>query len=206
MTVGIVDYGMGNLRSVVNAVLYLGFDVRVCSAPECLRQVDKLILPGVGAFGDCMQNLTGSGFAEGLQYEVRERAKPILGICLGMQVMARTGFEMGSYVGLGWFDAEVKKIESSDVSQRIPHIGWNDIEYRSGFFLFDGIAQSSDVFFVHSYSMQCRDESDVVARTHYGIPIVAAVAKETICATQFHPEKSQDVGLRILSNFLSWNP
>ena len=206
MTVGIIDYGMGNLLSVKNALEILGAEVSVCTQPQDIYRVDKIVLPGVGAFTDCMSNLHSKGFVEALNENVMKGAKPILGICLGMQVMARKGDENGGCPGLGWFDAEVVRLTPQDSSLRIPHIGWNNIAFNLNSPLFGGLPESPDVYFVHSYYMKCGSADNVDATFDYSGTFTAAVRKNNIMGTQFHPEKSQDIGLKILDNFLRWNP
>lgn len=203
--IAIVDYGMGNLRSVYNALDRIGGEPLIVSDPEQLAKADRIILPGVGSFGGCIDNLTRTGFQESLKREVLERGKPILGICLGMQVMAAEGDEFGLHPGLGWFDARVELITPEDASLRVPHIGWNDITC-SPHPLFAGLPALPDVYFVHSFHMRCNTSEHVVATCDYGGLLTAAVARDNIFATQFHPEKSQDLGLRILENFLDWKP
>jgi glutamine amidotransferase len=153
-----------------------------------------------------MRNLKRTGFADALREAVFGRGRPILGICLGMQVMARKGHEGGAHDGLGWLEAEVKILAPSDPSLRVPQIGWNDIAVADGLPLFSGIPAGTDFYFVHSYAMHCSRGEDVAAVCEYGGPVTAAVLKGNIFATQFHPEKSQDRGLRVLTNFLRWNP
>jgi glutamine amidotransferase len=203
-TIGIVDYGMGNLLSVYHAVEMAGGDARICSTPEELAHVQKIVLPGVGAFRDCMANLMKRGFIDALQEAVFRQEKPILGICLGMQVMARRSFEGGEQRGLGWIAADVIRIRPSDDSLRVPHMGWNDVTYRPGSVLFSGHPEHPDFYFVHSYAMVCDHPEDIEATCHYGGTITAAVRKKNIFATQFHPEKSQDYGLRVLDNYIKW--
>ena len=200
--IGIIDYGMGNLLSVYNAVEICGADVKVISYPEELDQVDKIILPGVGSFGHCMKNLKERGFIDSLKIDVISAKKPILGICLGMQVMAKKSYEHGEIEGLGWIDAEIIKIDSKDLSLKVPHVGWNGINISKPDKIFKDIPDNSDVYFVHSYHMKCRDKIDIAATCDYGFTITAAIQKGNLFATQFHPEKSQSVGLRILENFL----
>lgn len=204
--VGIVDYGMGNLRSVYNAFEYLGFKARICETPESLATCDRIVIPGVGAFQDCIEKLTQSGFVEALIEETIQKAKPTMGICLGMQVMATFGFEGGLHKGLGWFDAEVIKLSVSEKYPKVPNIGWNEVEYRVGSPLFKGLPKRVDLYLVHSFYMQCKMASDIVATYDFGFPVTAAVLKNNIFATQFHPEKSQDYGLQILDNFMQWKP
>ena len=200
--IGIVDYGMGNLKSVFNAVEYCGGDVELCAFPEELEDKEKIILPGVGAFRDCMENLRNRGFVEVLNRIVLKEKRPILGICLGMQAMARKSFEFGEFEGLGWFEADVVRLSPSDSSLKVPQIGWNNISYKKHP-MFEGLPESPDFYFVHSFYMKCDSENDVAATCDYGMTVTAAVAKDNIFATQFHPEKSQDYGLKMIENFIS---
>ena len=204
--VGLIDYGMGNLLSVFHALEAVGSNVRICREPAEIQKMDRIVLPGVGAFGDCMANLARRGFIDALQEAVIERQRPILGICLGMQAMACRSYEGGEYAGLGWFDADVVRLMPDNPTLRIPQIGWNDVNFRSGNPLSTGIPERPDFYFVHSFYMQCRDSNDVDATCDYGGTVTAAVRKNNIVATQFHPEKSQDYGLRLLENFLKWCP
>tara|TARA_B100001250_G_C19804158_1_gene792457 strand:- start:1024 stop:1641 length:618 start_codon:yes stop_codon:yes gene_type:complete len=202
--IGIIDYGMGNLRSVINAVNYLGFNSLICSSPDDIDHTERIILPGVGAFSDCMKKLHNLKFVNKLNEEVLIKKKPVLGICLGMQVMAKCSFEGGKNDGLGWFDAEVIKISPSNLKKhKVPNIGWNSISYKN-VDLFKNIPKNIDLYFVHSYFMNCKNKEDIIASYDYEEKITAAVQKNNILATQFHPEKSQDVGLNILENFLVW--
>ncbi len=202
--IGIVDYGMGNLLSVFHAVEMVGEEPKIIQDPRDLRNVDRIILPGVGAFRDCVQNLRRLGFVEALEEEVLSKKKPILGICLGMQAMAERGFEHGEWEGLGWFPGDVVRLRPSDSSLRVPQIGWNEISYRKGSSLFKGLPERPAFYFVHSYEMKCTDPSAVAATAEYGGPVTAAVQRGNIAATQFHPEKSQDYGLKLLENFAKW--
>jgi len=205
--IGIVDYGMGNLLSVYNAFDYLGEDVMICSHPDELLSVDKIVIPGVGAFKDCIDLLNISGFVQALNEAVIVKAKPTLGICLGMQVMAEKSFEFGEHSGLGWFEGEVVKIQITNPDFKLPNIGWNEIHMNNGHALFDKIPNLSDFYLVHSFYMNCRNSNDIIATyTLDGQQITAAVLKDNIFATQFHPEKSQDHGLKLLENFIKWNP
>jgi glutamine amidotransferase len=204
--IGIIDYGMGNLLSVYNALEMVGAEAKICQFPEELRDVERIILPGVGAFRDCMLNLKEKGWVEILEEVVFGKRKPILGICLGMQAMARRSFEGGEHEGLGWFDADVVRLQPDDSSLRVPQVGWNEVKYRQGSPLFSGLPLTPDFYFVHSYSMKCDRESDMEATCEYGSVVTAAVRKNNIFATQFHPEKSQNYGLTVLENFLKWNP
>lgn len=204
MIVGIIDYGMGNLLSVQNAVEYIGQKVKIITNPTEIKSVDKLILPGVGAFDDCVLNLKSNGFIESLNEEVLINKVPILGICLGMQVMALSSEEgsLGSN-GLGWFDAQIVKIQPSDNTFRIPHVGWSTLKTSSNS-IFKAIPkENADFYFVHSYYMSCKNQDDVIATFEHGGEFTAAVHKENIYGMQFHPEKSQTYGLQILENFIS---
>ncbi len=200
--IGIIDYGMGNLLSVYNAIEICGANVKIINYPEELTKVDKIILPGVGAFANCIKNLNEKGFIDALESEVRYCKKPILGICLGMQVMARKSYEYGEINGLGWIDAEIIKIDSSSPSIKVPHVGWNGINICKKSKLFKEIPNNSDVYFVHSYYMDCKDNTDVTATCDYGTKITAAIERDNLYATQFHPEKSQSLGLKVLENFI----
>jgi len=204
--IGIIDYGMGNILSVKNAFEYLGADVTICTRAEELEDAERLVLPGVGSFGDCMSNLRNRGFIDALDRAVKKQRKPILGICLGMQMMASKGYESGEFAGLGWFDAEVVRLTPAEKRLRIPHVGWNNLSFTGKSFLFDGIPANPDVYFVHSYYMKCNDKSNIIAEFDYAGRFTAAVGKENIVATQFHPEKSQDYGMRMLRNFIAWKP
>jgi glutamine amidotransferase len=203
---GIVNYGMGNLKSVFNAIEHVGGQALICERVADLDRVQKIIIPGVGSFGKCITNLRESGFADKLNEYVLNKGIPTLGICVGMQIMATRGIEGGEWTGLNWFDADVIKIDSQNNSLRIPNIGWTEIEVKRKHPLFERIAQKPVVYFVHSYYMKCKHAEDVLATYEYGEPITACVLKDNICATQFHPEKSQDSGLQFLDNFLKWEP
>jgi imidazole glycerol-phosphate synthase subunit HisH len=198
----IVDYGLGNLRSVAGAVTRLGFEVMISSAPADLSRASRLILPGVGAFGDGMINLASRGLIAPLRKLVLEEERPILGICLGAELMARDSDEFGHHEGLGWIPASVRRIAPSDPALRVPHVGWNELRQTRTDGLFHDIPQGALFYFVHSYEIRCDDESDVIATADYGAPVTAAFRRGTICGTQFHPEKSQRHGLTLLGNFL----
>ncbi len=201
--VAIIEYGMGNLRSVANAVERLGFEAMIVHDPNELDQADKIILPGVGAFGDAMHNLRERGYLEALERNVIVDRKPFIGICLGMQLLATTGTEYGTHQGLGWIPGSVVRIECADQSLRIPHIGWNDVEIRNNNWLFTGIPDRSSFYFVHSYIVIPEDPEVIVGTTEYGIVFASALQQDNIAAVQFHPEKSQHAGLRVLKNFLT---
>lgn len=204
--IGIVDYGMGNLLSVYNAFDCLGAAVTICKHPEDLASVDRIVIPGVGAFKDCIDKINQTGFFEALNEEVIKNAKPTLGICLGMQVMGKRSFEGGEFIGLGWFDADIVRLAPSDPTLRVPNIGWNTIKYNKDVPLFRGLPEEPDFYLVHSYYMKANDPKDVVAVYDYTYDVTASVLKNNIFATQFHPEKSQEFGLKILENFIDWKP
>ena len=201
----IVDYGMGNLRSVFKAFEYLGCKVVITHDQKEIERADYLVLPGVGAFGDGMENLKQFGLVETLKEEVILKKKPFLGICLGLQLLARDSEEFGFHQGLGWIEASVKKIEPEDKKIKIPHVGWNALKIKDEKCpLFQGIKQDSCFYFVHSYHLVSDSERYVKATSDYGQEFTAAIQKENIFAVQFHPEKSQMIGLRLLENFISW--
>jgi len=201
--VAVIDYGVGNLYSVSKAFAALGAEVRVTNDPKVLKSADKIVLPGVGAFGDCMQNFRGSGLADTF-LSLAASGKPILGICVGLQILFDESEESPGIKGLGILKGAVRKIDSG--GEKIPHMGWNKLIINSACpALFEGLAPDPYVYFVHSYHAKPEDESVIAAQTRYGEIVTAAVAKGNIVATQFHPEKSGDVGLKILGNFLSLN-
>ena len=202
--IGIVDHRMGNLLSVFNAFEYMGADVELCHDPRDLEDAEKIVLPGVGAFADCMKNLRDLGFQDELNRLVLEEKRPVLGICLGMQVMADWGEEGGEHLGLGWIPGRVVRIRPNDSRLKVPHVGWNNIQFFGESPLFQGLPESPDFYFVHSFHMECNDLAHVDAWCDYGGKVTAAVRRENIFATQFHPEKSQDFGLQVIENFLSW--
>lgn len=203
--IGIIDYGAGNIRSLSNALDWLDCEVIVSGDPEELRHAEKLVLPGVGAFGDAMEQLRGRSLDSFLDAEVRDGGKPLLGICLGMQLLAKNSCEHGANQGLGYFDAEVTLFELPK-QIKVPHIGWNDVSNPQKSFLYSGLNDSRlDFYFVHSYHMTCNNPEDVVSYCDYDGSFVAAIAKKNIVAAQFHPEKSQDNGIKFLENFVNWD-
>ncbi len=194
--IGIIDYGMGNLRSVEKAFQFLGFDAKVSGDITFLERADKIVLPGVGAFAEAIATLKNKKFDKLIREET-DKGKPFLGICLGMQMIFDVSFENGEYEGLGLIPGAVKKLSNN---VKIPHIGWNDLKIYKNEPLFKNIGENAYVYFVHSYYLET--EAPVVsATTFYGKEIQVAVQKDNIFATQFHPEKSGDVGLKILKNF-----
>lgn len=203
--IAIVDYGMGNLRSVVNAFQYLGEDVTIALKPTDLDEATHIVLPGVGAFADAMDNLRKSDIIDALCRQVFEKRKPFLGICLGMQLLAKVGHEYGENFGLGWIDAEVIKFEFENQGLKIPHVGWNDIYPQVNHPLFLKLnRQHATFYFVHSYYMACANDENIAALCEYGNEFAAAVWQDNIFGTQFHPEKSQENGLQLLDNFINW--
>jgi glutamine amidotransferase len=197
----IIDYGMGNLFSVKNALDAIGVESIISDNPNDLKKADKIILPGVGAFPDGMKNLKNRGFVEVLEKEVLEKKKLFLGICLGMQLLASDGEEHKLTKGLGWIDGHVRKFNvQSDF--RIPHIGWNDIFIKKENPLF-GAIKTPVFYFVHSYHIIPKDSSVVIATCNYGEEFVVAIQKDNIFGVQFHPEKSQKCGLELLKNFIA---
>ena len=201
----IIDYEMGNLRSVEKAFEKLGFDARVSSNPGDLLATDKIVLPGVGAFRDCITNLRQGGFVEPLLRHV-ETGKPLLGICVGMQMLFDESEEFGRHKGLGLISGKVVRFPAGMVEGgerlKVPHMGWNTIQIRQAAPIFKGTAEGSYVYFVHSYYCAADNPADVAASCRYGdIEFSAAIWRDNILATQFHPEKSQDVGLNIFKNF-----
>lgn len=196
--IAIIDYGMGNLFSVEKAFVKLGAEVVVTSSPEVILQADKVVLPGVGAFGDCMSNLISYGLVDVI-HTVIERGTPFLGICLGLQLLFEGSEEDPNVKGLGIFPGMVRKIVAPTL--KIPHMGWNSLEFIGESQLFGGQDKETYVYFVHSYHAVPEDISIITAVTQYGGPVTAAVGRGNVQAVQFHPEKSGTVGLTMLSNF-----
>ena len=204
--IAIIDYGMGNLRSVAKAFEFLGTEAVVSGNPDEIRKADKLVLPGVGAFGDGMENLRKSGLVEAMKEAVLLKKKPILGICLGMQLLALDSTELGQHTGLGFIDAHVRRLDTNGMGLKLPHVGWNNVLVKSGAKLFEKVSPDPSFYFVHSFAVQCSNEADVAATCVYGKEFAAALQHGNIYATQFHPEKSQKDGLRILQNYIDLQP
>lgn len=197
--IAIVDYGMGNLRSVQKGFAKVGHEALITSDPATLLAAHKVVLPGVGAFGDAMRELNRCQLVEPLR-QVVAAGRPFLGICLGLQLLFETGYEDGRHVGLGILPGEVVRFDLP-AEYKVPHMGWNQLDVRRPAPLLAGLAPGTFVYFVHSYYVVPRDESVVATQTHYGRPFCSMVWRDNIMATQFHPEKSQADGLRMLANF-----
>ncbi|MFC4175281.1 imidazole glycerol phosphate synthase subunit HisH [Microvirga sp. GCM10011540] len=216
MSVAIIDYGSGNLHSAAKsferAAREAGLDdvVTVTSDPDAVRAADRIVLPGVGAFADCRRGLDSvPGMVEALEESVHRHGKPFFGICVGMQLMATRGLEHTTSPGLDWIHGDVKAIAPQDPALKIPHMGWNTLDKRRDHPLLDGIPTGPDglhAYFVHSYALQPQDPDDLVAVSDYGGPVTAIVGRDNIVGTQFHPEKSQTLGLKLIANFLRWRP
>jgi glutamine amidotransferase len=202
MNVVIVDYGMGNIGSVSRALEECGASVAVSAEPEILLAADHVILPGVGAFPDGMEHLRVNNTDQVLR-EIANKGTPVLGICLGMQLLADSSEEVRKTDGLGLVSGDVVKISSPDGALRIPHVGWNEVNIVTGCPLFEDIPDASDFYFVHSYHFRTRQREYVVAETPYGDDLTSVVARENVFGVQFHPEKSAGFGLRMLKNFIS---
>ena len=202
MKVAIVDYGMGNLRSVANAFEWLGCDANIVERPRDLEGADRIVLPGVGAFGDGIRKLRTGGWIDTLEEEVRRKGKLFLGVCLGMQLLATTSTEHGTHNGMNWIPGVVERIQCEDIHVRVPHIGWNDVYFTGVGPLYGGMESSGVFYFAHSYVFRPTDLSVVNGVCHHGIEFAASVGIGNIFATQYHPEKSQSAGLAVLKNFL----
>ncbi len=215
MIVAIIDYGSGNLRSAAKSFeraareASVSAEIRVTSEARVVAEADRIVLPGVGAFADCKRGLEAlDGMTAALAEAVGQKGRPFLGICVGMQLMAEEGREHGSHAGLGWIPGAVVPIETSDSSLKIPHMGWNTLEIVKPHPVMAGIGDKGfdHAYFVHSYQLVPENREHVVAVTQYGGEITAMVARENRLGTQFHPEKSQKTGLRLIANFLEWRP
>ena len=211
MSIAIIDYGSGNLRSaakaleVANKNLNVNSKIIITSDPEVIKKSNKIILPGQGSFRDCYLGIKKiNGLVDVLNDFVLVQKKPIFGICVGMQLFAKIGYETEETKGFGWIDGVVKKINNINKTLKLPHMGWNQIEFRKDSLLFSGIENKTHMYFVHSYEFLTKQKDCIVATTNYGNSIIVAVAKDNIFGTQFHPEKSQKNGLKLLENFLKW--
>ena len=213
MTTAIIDYGSGNLRSAAKAFERAAAEdgtaepILVTSRPEEIAGAERVVLPGVGAFADCRRGLAAvPGLEAALVEAVHGRGRPFLGICVGMQLMAERGREFETVEGLGWIPGEVVAIEPADPSLKIPHMGWNELSPRSAHPLLEGLPEGTHAYFVHSFELRPAGSADRLAETDYGGPLVAVVGHDNLVGTQFHPEKSQQAGLRLIANFLRWRP
>jgi len=214
MTVAIIDYGSGNLRSAAKAferaVAEAGLkqEIVVTADPEIVRKAERIVLPGVGAFADCRRGLMAlTGMVEVLEEQVIKGGKPFLGICVGMQLMASTSREHGDHQGLGWIDGEVVPLSPADPSLKVPHMGWNQLQFADGAHpLLAGLSANQHAYFVHSFHYKAADPAHVLSTVDYGGPVTAVVGRANMVGTQFHPEKSQATGLAVITNFLRWVP
>ncbi len=216
MTIAIIDYGSGNLRSAAKAferavqTIASNQNVLVTSDPGIVASADRIVLPGVGAFRDCKQGFYAiDGMVDSLEEAVRTKGRPFFGICVGMQLMATRGLEHGAEPGLDWVPGDVTRIEPSDPDLKIPHMGWNTLGVLNDHPMLADIETGTDglhAYFVHSYAMQVENSDHLVATADYGGPITAIVARDNMIGTQFHPEKSQALGLKLIANFIEWSP
>ncbi|MEO1160986.1 MAG: imidazole glycerol phosphate synthase subunit HisH [Pseudomonadota bacterium] len=216
MRVAIIDYGSGNLRSAQKSferaasTLEYSASIELVDTPEQLAGADRVVLPGVGAYRDCHDGIHAiDGMWQAIEEHCTVRARPFLGICVGMQLMATRGLEHTVTPGFGWIMGEVDRIDVGDAALKIPHMGWNTLDVTQPHALLDGIETGPDgqhAYFVHSYHLRADEDADVIATARYGEPITAVVANGNMAGTQFHPEKSQTLGLAFISNFLTWAP
>lgn len=211
--VALIDYGSGNVRSVRHALEAAAASsgthasVALSSDPEFIRRADRIVLPGVGHYADCNQGLRGrEGVVEAMTEAVQQRGVPFLGVCVGMQLLSDVGKEDGESVGLGWIRGVVDRIRPDDPTLPVPHMGWNDLIVEEPHPVLSDLGESPNVYFTHSYVFEASADEDVAAHFVYGRDFTAAVASGNIFGTQFHPEKSQRVGLKLLANYLSWTP
>jgi glutamine amidotransferase len=215
-SVAIIDYGSGNLRSASKAFErvvtdgHLGLDVIVTSDPEKLNKASRIILPGQGAFADCMNGLSSiPGMLEALTDNVLQKAKPFFGICVGMQLMATRGLEHGTHQGLGWIAGDVIAMQPADKTLKIPHMGWNELNITANgknHMVLRNTNNSDHYYFVHSFMFQCKENAHILGTADYGGSVSAVVGRDNMMGTQFHPEKSQQAGLKLIAGFLNWKP
>lgn len=212
-TVALIDYGSGNLASAAKALARAAGDkarIVTTADPDAVKDAERIVLPGVGAFADCMAGLKSvPGMVEALREKVLKDGAPFLGICVGMQLLATEGVEFGRHAGLGWIAGQVVRIEprrEQNMPLKIPHMGWNQLDITQKHPLLKGIEPGAHAYFVHSFQLKPALPEDLIATTDYGGPLTAMVGNENIVGTQFHPEKSQATGLKLLENFLTWRP
>ena len=213
-TVALIDYGSGNLASAAKALARASanvgggkFDIVTTADPEVVLEAERVVQPGVGAFADCMKGLSSvPGMVPALREKVVKQGAPFLGICVGMQLLATVGVEFGNHMGLGWIAGEVVKITPDDQGLKIPHMGWNELKIEQEHALLEGIPPGAHAYFVHSFQLKPALPDDLIATTDYGGALTAMVGNENIAGTQFHPEKSQATGIKLLENFLRWRP
>lgn len=210
-TVALIDYGSGNLRSAAKAIeraageAEASYTILVTSDADAVRRADRVVLPGVGAFADCKRGLSEvPGMLEALDEVVHRRARPFLGICVGMQLMAERGREFGVTEGLSWIKGEVVKLQPADPSLKIPHMGWNELNIQRPHPVLAGLPEGAHAYFVHSYQFKLDDPDTLIASVDYGGPFAAVIGRDNMVGTQFHPEKSQATGLALIANFLRW--
>jgi len=212
-TVALIDYGSGNLRSAEKALARAtsdgatGHDIVVTADPTRVAGAERIVLPGVGAFADCMKGVSSiPGMVDALEDAVLKQGRPFLGICVGMQLLAEIGREHGDHKGLGWIPGEVVRLTPAEPHLKVPHMGWNALSLLQPHALFEGMADETDVYFVHSYYIRPKNPAHILAATDYAGSIPAVVGRDNIAGTQFHPEKSQAEGLAFLERFLKWRP
>jgi glutamine amidotransferase len=209
-TIALIDYGSGNLASAAKALARAAngkLDIVTTADPDAVMQAERVVLPGVGAFADCMRGLSAvPGMVEALRDKVLKEGAPFLGICVGMQLLATVGVEFGRHAGLGWIAGEVVKITPDDPALKIPHMGWNELKKVQSHPLLEGVPDGAHAYFVHSFQLKPVLPDDLIATTDYGGALTAMVGNENIAGTQFHPEKSQATGIKLLENFVSWRP
>ena len=201
MTLALIDYGAGNLHSVANALRAAGCDdLTITADPDVVGRADRIVLPGVGAFGACSAALRGiDGMVEAMDRRARTEGTPFLGVCVGMQLMADAGEEMGTHPGLGWIPGRVRRLEPATMDAKVPHMGWNDVVPLAE----HPLVQPGEAYFLHSFAFE---GDDVIATTDHAGPVTAAIGRDTLLGVQFHPEKSQSYGLSLLTRFLAWRP
>ncbi|MDY0872124.1 imidazole glycerol phosphate synthase subunit HisH [Dongia rigui] len=211
MTVAVIDYGAGNLKSAAKALVHAasetGDKVVITADADVIAKADRIVLPGVGAFAECKRGLEAlDGGVAAMREAVLEKGRPILGICVGMQLLATVGVEYGEHAGLDWIKGRVVKLTPDDPTLKIPQMGWNDLHFKQPHPIFAGLQSGAHAYFVHSYHFIADHADEVLADVDYGGKVTAAVGRRNIVGLQFHPEKSQAVGLQILGNFLRWRP